>query len=171
MYFVEKLLECSRNFEKYLMERQLHGKKKFYQGCQPMKSAVLISSKNVVSLKRNQPKYDDAKTKRKKKHKKATSAKRTQTKRAARFNEETTVVVGWRCGYLHDLHAKFAIQLDQELLHRMQLVPKTISFEVCHHDTKLFLMPKLRCQCKFWGGTMIFFTLFHSFFMVILILH
>ena len=66
-----------------------------------MKSVVLTSPKNVAYLKRNQPKCDDEQNKKEKSIKKRqqppqkeTVAKRTLTKRAARFNEEITVVVG-----------------------------------------------------------------------------
>ena len=65
-----------------------------------MESAVLTSPKNVAYLKRNQPKCDGAEKKKEKSIKKRkqslqkeTAAKRTQTKRAARFNEEITVTV------------------------------------------------------------------------------
>ena len=86
-----------------------------------MKSAMLTSPENVDYLKRNQPKYDDAQNKKEKSinkrqlspHKE-TATKRTQPKRDARFNEEITVVAGWRYGYLHNLHAEFATQIDQE---------------------------------------------------------
>ena len=70
MYFVEKLLECSKNFEKYLMEQKLHRRKKFARECRPLKSAVLTSLKNVAYFKRNQLKYDDAQNKKEKNIKK-----------------------------------------------------------------------------------------------------
>ena len=66
-----------------------------------MKSAELTSPKNIAYLKRNQPKYDDVQNKKENRIKKRqqssqkeTTAKRTQPKRATRFNEEITVVGG-----------------------------------------------------------------------------
>ena len=83
------------------MQHQIHRRGKSARARWPMKSTVLTSPENVAYLKRNQPKYDDAQNKKMKNikkrqqpPKKETAAKRTQTKRAARFNEEITVVIG-----------------------------------------------------------------------------
>ena len=66
-----------------------------------MKSTELTSPENVAYLNRNQPKYDDVQKKKENRIKKRQlssqkekTAKLTQPKRATRFNEEITVVVG-----------------------------------------------------------------------------
>ena len=86
----------------------------------PMKSAVLTSPENVAYLERNQPKYDNVENTKEKREKKRqqstqkeTTSKQTQPKRAACFIEEITVIVGWRCAYLYDLHAEFATKLSR----------------------------------------------------------
>ena len=74
----------------------------------PIKSAQLISQKNVFILRETgwimmMRKKEDKRTKKQQQSpKKVTTAKRSQAKRAARFNEEITVVV---IKYLRDLHA------------------------------------------------------------------
>ena len=122
----------------------------------PMKSAVLTSPKNVTYLKRNRPKYDDAQNKKEKSiekrqqsPQKETTAKQTQLKRAAPFNEEITIVViGWRCGYLHDLHAEFAVKLTRNsfIEYNKCQRPSIWSAPTWHEGISLAKL-RLRCRC------------------------
>ena len=128
----------------------------------PIKSVLLTSPKNVLYLRETGRSMRMRKTRRKKHKKwqqspqKETTAKRTQPKRAARFNEVITVVVEWRCKHLRDLHAEFAAKLTRNSSIECNKCQK--QFEVHQHDTKLFCVPKLglRRRFYFWGGTTIF---------------
>ena len=153
MYFVKKLLECSRDFEKYLMERQLHHWKSPLGGVGQWKVLCSHYRKTSLILRETRRSVIMRKTRRKKyKKAAAVTAKRGSSKTntdqtSRRYNEEITIIVGWRGEYLHDLHAKFANQIDHEKFHWVQKVTKTVSIEVCQYDTKI--LPKMQLRCQF----------------------
>ena len=140
--------------------KQLFDKYGFSFGCRknPFRDVgqqkVLCShhQKTSLILRENSRSMMMWKTRRKKATEITAKSASRKTNKAQISNcfKKITVIVGWRCGYLHDLHAKFSSQIYQKHFHREQQAPKTVSFEVCQHDIKLFHVPKLQlrwCQC------------------------
>ena len=150
--FCREILGMFQKFRERFNGTPARPQKKSARMYRSMKSVVLTSPENVSHLKRKQPKCEDAQNKKekiiKKRHQspKKKAAKRKKPKRAACFNKEIMIVVGLRCGYLHDLKAEITSQIDQEQLHQVQQVPQTVPFKVRLHGTKLFHVPKLRLR-------------------------
>ena len=124
-------------------------------------------------LKRNRPKYDDAKNKKEKSTKKRqqspqkeTTAKRKQPKRAARFNEEIIVVVGWRWGYLRDLHAEFAARLTRNSSIECNKCQGSFYLKCANMTRSYFTCQYCDSHADFTSDAeQLFFILLHSFFM------